>query len=53
VLHEDARPLYDGLSSGAGLVAGLVSGIAGVATLALVYLPLGILWPPSQSKEKP
>jgi len=37
VLHEDARPLYDGLSSGAGLVAGLVSGIAGVATLALVY----------------
>ena len=37
VLHEDARPLYDGLSSGAGLVAGLVSGIAGVATLALVH----------------
>ncbi len=37
MLHEDARPLYDGLSSGAGLVAGLVSGIAGVATLALVY----------------
>ena len=37
VLHEDARPLYDGLSSGAGLAAGLVSGIAGVTTLALVY----------------
>ncbi len=37
VLHEDARPLYDGLSSGPGLAAGLVSGIAGVVTLALVY----------------
>jgi cytochrome bd ubiquinol oxidase subunit II len=37
VLHEDARPLYDGLSSGGGLAAGFVSGIAGVATLALVY----------------
>ena len=37
VLHEDARPLYDGLSSGWGLGAGLVSGIAGVTTLALVY----------------
>jgi cytochrome d ubiquinol oxidase subunit II len=37
VLHEDARPLYDGLSSGWGLVAGLVSGIAGVTTLALLY----------------
>jgi cytochrome d ubiquinol oxidase subunit II len=37
VLHEDAKPLYDGLSSGWGLAAGFVSGIAGVATLALVY----------------
>ena len=37
VLHEDARPLYDGLSSGWGLGAGFVSGIAGVTTLALVY----------------
>lgn len=37
VLREDAKPLYDGLSSGAGLAAGLVSGIAGVTTLALVY----------------
>ncbi|MGI9082522.1 MAG: cytochrome d ubiquinol oxidase subunit II [Thermoleophilaceae bacterium] len=37
VLYGDAKPLYDGLSSGAGLVAGLVSGIAGVTTLALVY----------------
>jgi cytochrome d ubiquinol oxidase subunit II len=37
VLHEDARPLYEGLSSGLGLGAGFVSGIAGVTTLALVY----------------
>lgn len=37
VLHQDARPLYDGLSSGWGLVAGFISGIAGVTTLALVY----------------
>ena len=37
VLHEDAKPLYDGLSSGAGLVAGFVSGIAGVTTLVLVH----------------
>jgi hypothetical protein len=37
VLHADARPLYDGLSSGGGLVAGFVSGAAGVTALALVY----------------
>jgi cytochrome d ubiquinol oxidase subunit II len=37
VLHQDARPLFDGLSSGPGLVAGLVSGVSGVLTLALVY----------------
>ena len=37
VLHEDARPLCDGRSSGWGLGAGFVSGIAGVTTLALVY----------------
>ena len=37
VLHEDATPLYNGLSSGAGLAAGLVSGIAGVTTLVLVH----------------
>ena len=37
VLHEDAKPLYDGLSSGWGLAAGFASGIAGVATLALVW----------------
>jgi len=36
VLHEDARPLYDGLSSGPGLAAGFLSGAAGVVTLLLV-----------------
>jgi cytochrome d ubiquinol oxidase subunit II len=36
VLHSDARQLYDGLTSGAGLVAVLVSVVAGAATLALV-----------------
>jgi cytochrome d ubiquinol oxidase subunit II len=37
VLRGDARPLYDGLTSGAGLALVLLSGAAGVATLALVY----------------
>jgi cytochrome d ubiquinol oxidase subunit II len=37
VLRGDARSLYDGLTSGAGLALVLVSGAAGVATLALVY----------------
>jgi cytochrome d ubiquinol oxidase subunit II len=37
VLRSDARALYDGLTSGGGLVMVLVSGAAGVATLALVY----------------
>jgi cytochrome d ubiquinol oxidase subunit II len=37
VLHEDARPIWDGLTSGAGLVAVLVSAIAGVTTIALVW----------------
>ena len=36
-LHADARELYDGLTSGAGLAMVLVSGAAGLATLALVY----------------
>jgi cytochrome bd ubiquinol oxidase subunit II len=36
VLHSDARELYDGLTSGAGLVAVLISVVAGAATLALV-----------------
>ena len=37
VLHSDARYLFDGLTSGGGLVMVLVSGAAGVATLALVW----------------
>src|SRR4051794_41349141 len=36
VLRSDARALFDGLTSGAGLVAVLVSALAGAATLALV-----------------
>jgi cytochrome d ubiquinol oxidase subunit II len=36
VLRSDARPLFDGLTSGAGLAAVLVSAVAGLATLALV-----------------
>jgi cytochrome d ubiquinol oxidase subunit II len=37
VLREDARPLYEGLTEGAGLVALLASFVAGVAALALVW----------------
>jgi cytochrome bd ubiquinol oxidase subunit II len=37
VVRGDARELFDGLVSGAGLAALLVSGVAGIATLALVY----------------
>jgi cytochrome d ubiquinol oxidase subunit II len=36
VLRSDARALFDGLTSGGGLVAVLVSGLAGAATLWLV-----------------
>jgi len=36
VLHSDARPLYDGLTSGTGLAALLVSAAAGIVTLTLV-----------------
>jgi len=36
VLSSDAPDIYDGLTSGAGLVALLASGVAGVAALALV-----------------
>jgi cytochrome bd ubiquinol oxidase subunit II len=36
VLREDARPIWDGLTSGAGLGAMLFSAAAGVTTLALV-----------------
>jgi len=37
VLRSDARPLFDGLTSGAGLAMVLLSAAAGVATLALLY----------------
>ena len=37
VLRADARPLFDGLTSGGGLVMVLASGAAGVLTLALVW----------------
>jgi cytochrome d ubiquinol oxidase subunit II len=37
VLRADARPLFDGLTSGGGLAMVLVSGAGGVATLALVW----------------
>jgi cytochrome bd ubiquinol oxidase subunit II len=36
-LHYDARPLYDGLTSGGGLVAVLLSALAGAGTLVLVW----------------
>jgi cytochrome d ubiquinol oxidase subunit II len=36
VLRDDARGLFDDLTSGAGLAAVLVSGAAGLATMALV-----------------
>jgi cytochrome bd ubiquinol oxidase subunit II len=36
ILRADARPLFDDLTSGAGLVALVVSAAAGLATLALV-----------------
>jgi cytochrome bd ubiquinol oxidase subunit II len=37
VVRHDARPIWDGLTSGAGLAAVLVSAVAGAATLLLVY----------------
>lgn len=37
VIRSDARPLFDGLLSGAGLVCVIVSSLAGVATLWLVW----------------
>jgi cytochrome d ubiquinol oxidase subunit II len=36
VLRSDARPLFDGLTSGAGLAMVVVSALAGLATLGLV-----------------
>ncbi len=38
VLRSDAHPLYHGLVAGDGLGAVIVSGVAGVATLVLVWL---------------
>jgi cytochrome d ubiquinol oxidase subunit II len=38
VIESDAPDLFDGLTSGAGLVAAIASGIAGAATLAFIYL---------------
>ena len=37
VLRSDARPLFDGLTSGAGLAAVVASVAAGAATLALIW----------------
>ena len=37
VLREDARELFDGLTSGSGLVAVAVSAVAGLITLGLVW----------------
>ncbi len=38
VLRSDARPLFDGLTSGAGLAAVVASAVAGAGTLALVWM---------------
>lgn len=37
VVRHDARPLWDGLTSGSGVAAVAVSAVAGTATLALVW----------------
>jgi cytochrome d ubiquinol oxidase subunit II len=37
VVRDDARPIWDGLTSGAGLAAVVVSGVAGITTLLLVF----------------
>jgi cytochrome d ubiquinol oxidase subunit II len=37
VAHGDARPLWDGLTGDGGLAAVVVSAVAGVATMALVW----------------
>jgi cytochrome d ubiquinol oxidase subunit II len=37
VVHSDARPLFDGLTSGGGLIAVIASGLFGGATLGLVW----------------
>jgi cytochrome d ubiquinol oxidase subunit II len=37
VVREDARPLYDGLTSGGGLAMVIASALAGIVTLGLVW----------------
>jgi cytochrome d ubiquinol oxidase subunit II len=37
IIRSDARPLYDGLTSGGGLVMVIASAVIGVLTLALVW----------------
>jgi cytochrome d ubiquinol oxidase subunit II len=37
VVHNDARPIWDGLTSGSGLVAVIVSALAGAAAIVLVF----------------
>ena len=37
IVNSDAPDLYDGLTSGAGLAFVLLSGVAGVATLAMIW----------------
>jgi len=37
VLHQDARAIYDGLTSGAGLVAVIISAAAGLATIVFLW----------------
>ena len=37
VVREDYRPLYDGLTSGGGLAMVILSAVAGLATMALVW----------------
>jgi cytochrome d ubiquinol oxidase subunit II len=36
VVHDDARPIWDGLTSGAGLAAVIVSALAGAGTIVFV-----------------
>jgi cytochrome d ubiquinol oxidase subunit II len=36
IVHDDARRIWDGLTSGGGLAAVIVSGLAGIATMLLV-----------------
>jgi cytochrome d ubiquinol oxidase subunit II len=37
VVHDDAHRIWDGLTSGAGLIAVIVSALSGVATIAFVW----------------